>query len=43
MPAASLSSGKVVGIDSSPELIAYAAQSYRPFEYANLSFACLDA
>lgn len=42
MPAASLYQGKEVGIDSSPEMIAYAAQSYPPSEYANLSFAYLD-
>ena len=33
----------VVGIDSSPEMIAYAAQKYPQSEYPNLSFNCIDA
>lgn len=33
----------VVGIDSSPEMIAYASRTYPKAQYPNLSFACMDA
>jgi trans-aconitate 2-methyltransferase len=35
--------GKVVGIDSSPEMIDYATQTYPKSQYPNLSFICTDA
>lgn len=35
--------GKILGTDSSPEMIAYAQQVYPQTEYPNLSFACIDA
>ncbi|MBC7969262.1 MAG: methyltransferase domain-containing protein [Verrucomicrobia bacterium] len=38
-----LPKGRVVGIDSSPEMIVYATRTYAVAEYPNLSFACLDA
>lgn len=41
--ATALPRGKVVGIDSSPEMINYAIGTYREQKYANLSFTCLDA
>jgi trans-aconitate 2-methyltransferase len=41
--AATLSQGKVVGVDSSPEMIAYAQRTYPTSKYPNLSFACVDA
>ena len=34
---------KVMGIDSSPEMIAYAVQKYPPSQYPNLAFDCVDA
>jgi len=39
--AEALSSGQVIGIDSSPEMIAYASETYSA--RSNLSFACMDA
>ena len=41
--AATLPSSKVLGVDSSPEMIAYAAQKYPKSQYSNLAFACIDA
>jgi trans-aconitate 2-methyltransferase len=41
--ATSLPKGRVVGVDSSSEMIAYANRTYKSQEYPNLSFACLDA
>lgn len=41
--AATLSQGKVVGVDSSPEMIAYAERTYPTSKYPNLTFACIDA
>jgi trans-aconitate 2-methyltransferase len=35
--------GRVVGIDRSPEMIAYATRTYPSQQYPNLSFACMDA
>lgn len=35
--------GSVKGIDSSPEMVAYAAQTYPTTAYPNLTFACIDA
>jgi trans-aconitate 2-methyltransferase len=41
--AATLPNCRVVGIDSSPEMIAYATRTYTAAQYPNLSFACVDA
>ncbi len=41
--AATLSQGQVVGVDSSPEMVAYATRTYPASQYPNLSFACVDA
>jgi trans-aconitate 2-methyltransferase len=41
--ATNLPKGRVVGVDSSPEMIAYAANTYNPKHYPNLSFACINA
>jgi trans-aconitate 2-methyltransferase len=41
--AATFPQAQVVGIDSSPEMIAYAAQTYPASQYPNLAFACQDA
>ena len=41
--AATLPSSKIVGVDSSPEMIAYAAREYPTSQYPNLTFACTDA
>ena len=41
--AASFPLSKVVGIDSSPEMIAYATKKYPTRQYPNLSFSCVDA
>ncbi|MDX2273321.1 MAG: methyltransferase domain-containing protein [Cyanobacteriota bacterium] len=38
-----LSRGRVVGVDSSPEMIAYASRTYPTTQYPNLTFACVDA
>ena len=35
--------GKVVGVDSSPDMIAYAKKNYPKSEYSNLEFVCIDA
>lgn len=35
--------GRVVGIDSSSQMIAYATRTYAATEHPNLSFACMDA
>ncbi|MGD1922206.1 MAG: methyltransferase domain-containing protein [Pleurocapsa sp.] len=40
---ANLPSSKVLGVDSSPEMIAYAARKYPASQYPNLSFNCIDA
>ena len=41
--AATLPSSKVLGVDSSPEMIAYANKKYPTSQYPNLSFSCIDA
>ena len=41
--AVALPSSKVVGVDSSPEMIAHAQNTYSTRQYPNLSFACVDA
>jgi trans-aconitate 2-methyltransferase len=41
--AAALAQGKVVGVDSSPEMIAYAQRTYPQSQHSNLTFACEDA
>lgn len=38
-----LPSGRVVGVDSSAQMIAYATHTYAAARYPNLSFACVDA
>ena len=38
-----LPKGRVVGVDSSPEMIVYATRTYAVTQYPNLSFACVDA
>jgi trans-aconitate methyltransferase len=38
-----LPKGQVVGVDSSPEMIAYATSTYTVTQYPNLAFACVDA
>jgi trans-aconitate 2-methyltransferase len=35
--------GRVVGVDSSADMVAYAARTYPQAEYPNLEFACVDA
>lgn len=40
--AKTLPEGRVIGVDSSPEMIAYADRTYA-VEHPNLSFACVDA
>lgn len=34
---------RVVGVDSSPQMISYATRTYPTSQYPNLSFACVDA
>jgi trans-aconitate 2-methyltransferase len=41
--AESFPSSRVIGIDSSPEMIDYAQQTYPTSQYSNLSFACLES
>lgn len=37
------SSSKVIGIDSSVAMVAYAAEKYPASQYPNLAFSCIDA
>jgi trans-aconitate 2-methyltransferase len=41
--ALALPNGNVIGVDSSPAMIAYAQRIYSTSQYPNLSFACVDA
>lgn len=41
--AATFPSSRVMGVDSSPEMIDYAQQKYPTSQYLNLSYACIDA
>ena len=41
--AATVPQSKVIGTDSSPEMIAYAAKKYPTSQYPNLTFDCVDA
>lgn len=41
--ATTLPKGRVMGVDSSAEMIAYATRTYPSTEYPNLAFACVDA
>lgn len=41
--AATFPSSRVMGIDSSPQMIDYAKKTYPTSQYFNLSFACIDA
>jgi len=41
--AAKLPNSRLVGVDSSSEMIAYARDRYPQSEYANLTFSCIDA
>ncbi|KJH70650.1 SAM-dependent methyltransferase [Aliterella atlantica CENA595] len=41
--AVALPRGKVVGVDSSTQMIDYATRTYADTKYPNLSFACIDA
>ena len=41
--ATTVPSSRVLGVDSSPEMIAYAAQKYPKSQYPNLTFECIDA
>lgn len=41
--ATTLPRGRVIGVDRSPEMIAYAARNYPAKQYPNLTFACVDA
>lgn len=41
--AMALPRGKVVGIDSSPEMVTYAQRTYEIAQRVNLGFACIDA
>lgn len=41
--AAALPKGRVVGVDSSAQMIDYATRTYADTQYPNLSFACNDA
>ncbi|HEY9910167.1 MAG TPA: class I SAM-dependent methyltransferase [Thermosynechococcaceae cyanobacterium] len=41
--AAALAQGKVIGVDSSPEMIAYAQRTYPTSQFPNLTFTCGDA
>jgi len=40
---AALPKGQVVGVDSSPAMIAYATRTYVASQYPNLAFDCVDA
>ncbi len=41
--AVALPKGRVVGVDSSAQMIDYANRTYADTQYPNLSFACNDA
>jgi trans-aconitate 2-methyltransferase len=41
--AATVPQSRVVGVDSSPQMIAYAIRTYTAAQYPNLLFACTDA
>ncbi|MEM7757189.1 MAG: class I SAM-dependent methyltransferase [Cyanobacteria bacterium P01_A01_bin.40] len=41
--AASFPENRVVGVDSSAEMVAYAAEKYPARKYPNLNFVCMDA
>jgi trans-aconitate 2-methyltransferase len=41
--ATTLPRGRVIGVDSSPDMIAFATRTYASKQYPNLAFACIDA
>jgi trans-aconitate 2-methyltransferase len=41
--AKTIANGRVIGVDSSPEMVNYASQTYPTSQYPNLQFLCMDA